>query len=317
MGVSEVDHASEQVSAPTMGSLPGRARSVRSCIVLCGAVRRTPLARSIGRSIVDLPLSDGSSLMSRHLDGLEKFARRWQLDDLRVRLLVDSESAQPRVPDPREGLTCTVERDASPIRGVAGVLADATRDCDPQSFVVVVNGAQVFRQPLNELIDAMLRKESDVSMVGSLDGTPVGLWLVRCDVLKTVRPVGYVDLKEQALPEWLARWGVSVVEYRRAYALRTRNITEYLGAVRLHATRGLEISSVDEDPYREEWERSFSVIEPGADVSASATIHDSVVLAGATVGKDAVVVRSVVCPGAVVGVGMRCVGQVVAPGGKN
>lgn len=313
--MSGLDHASERVGVPTLGSLPGRGRSVRSCIVLCGAVRRTPLARSIGRSIVDLPLSAGSTLMSRHLESLQNFAKGWRLDDLRVRLLVDSDSAPPRQPEIYEGLTCVVERDASPIRGVAGVLADATRDCDPDSFVVVINGAQVFRQPLDELIGAMLRKECDVSMVGSSDGTPVGLWLVRCGVLKTVRPVGYVDLKEQALPEWLERWGVSVVEHRRAYALRTRNITEYLGAVRLHATRSLELASVDEDPYREEWERSFALIEPGADVAASATIHDSVVLAGATVGKDAVVVRSVVCPGAVVGAGTRCVGQVVGPGG--
>jgi hypothetical protein len=314
-----VDRASEQASVPTMGGLAGRARSVRSCIVLCGAVRRTPLARSIGRSIVDLPLSDGSTLISRHLLSLQNFARRWQLEDLRVRLLVDSDSEPPKQPAEHEGLTCVVERDASPIRGVAGVLADATRDCDPDAFVVVINGAQVFRQPLDELIGAMLRKESDVAMVGSSDGTPVGLWLVRCGVLKTVRPVGYVDLKEQALPEWLERWGVSVVEHRRAYSMRTRNITEYLGAVRLHATRGLDFASVDEDPYREEWERSFAVIEPGADVADSATIHDSVVLAGASVGKDAVVVRSVVCPGAVVGAGTRCVGQVVGPagGGKN
>lgn len=315
--MSGLDHASDRVKVPGLGGLQGRARLVRSCIVLCGAVRRTPLARSIGRSIVDLPLSDGSTLMGRHLTGLENFAKRWQIEDLRVRLLVDSDSAAPRQPADRQGLTCVVERDVGSIRGVAGVLADATRDCDPESFVVVINGAQVFRQPLDELITAMLRKESDVSMAGSSDGTPVGLWLVRCGVLRTVRPVGYVDLKEQALPEWLERWGVSVVEHRRAYALRTRNITEYLGAVRLHATRGLDFASIDEDPYREEWERSFAVIEHGADVAPSATIHDSVVLAGATVGKDAVVVRSVVCPGAVVSAGSRCVGQVVAAGGKN
>ncbi len=318
MGVSGLDHASEQASVPTVGGALSRARLVRSCIVLCGAVRRTPLARSIGRSIVDLPLSDGSTLMDRHLDGFQAFARRWGIDDFRVRMLVDSESMAPRQPGVREHLVCTVEQDASPIRGVAGVLADATKACDPEHFVVVVNGAQVFRQPLDELIDAMLRKESDVSMVGSSDGTPVGLWVVRCGVLRTVRPVGYVDLKEQALPEWLTRWGVSVVERRRAYALRTRNITEYLGAVRLHATGGLAVASVDEDPYREEWEKSFALVEPGATVDPSAMIHDSVVLAGATVGKDAVVVRSVVCPGAVVGAGTRCVGKVVAAGGgKN
>ena len=293
------------------------ARAVRSVVVLCGAVTRTPLARSIGRSLVDLPLTEGTTLADRHVAGALTFAERWGLPSLAVRFLVDVDSPTPREHADAGVVRSVVEQDASPIRGVAGILADATRGSDPGEFVVVINGAQLFRRPLDELIDLMIRKESDVTMAASAEGTPVGIWLVRCGVLRSVRDVGYIDLKEQALPEWLGRWKVSVVETQRAYALRTRNITEYLGAVRLHSQGERAGTSIDEDPYREEWERSFAVVEPGAEVREGARIHDSVVLAGATVGRGAVVVRSVVCPGGTVPAGGRCVGRVLAGRGRE
>lgn len=315
--MSSVDHANEMGSATEPNGGAAIARSVRSFIVLSGAVRRTPLARSIGRSLVDLPLADGSTLAGRHLAGAERFAARWGLESLALRLLVDAGAHAPLEHASTGPVRCVVERDVSPIRGVAGILADATRDQDPDDFVVVINGAQVFRQPVDELVDAMARRQSDVALVSSADGTPVGLWLIRCGVLRSVRGVGYVDLKEQALPEWVGRWKVSVVERQRAYALRTRNITEYLGAVLSDATGEMAGSSIDEDPYREEWERSFAIVEPGADVKEGAKIHDSVVLAGGSVGRDAVVVRSVVCPGGVVAAGARCVGRVVGSGADS
>jgi hypothetical protein len=291
-------------------------RSIRAVIVLCGAVRRTPLARSIGRSLVDLPLADGSTLAERHLSGAARLSARMGLDGLPVRFLVDAGSPAPKEHADRDGVRCVVERDASPIRGVAGILADATRDYADADYLVVINGAQLFRAPMDELVEAMVRRESDVAMAASGDGTPVGLWLIRRGVLRGVRSNGYVDLKEQALPDWLGRWKVSVVDVQRPYAVRTRSIHEYLGAVLSDADGGSAGTSVDEDPFREEWARSFAIVETGAEVHPEATVHDSVVLSGASVGKGAVVVRSVVCPGAVVAPGRRCVGQVVA-GGKN
>lgn len=316
MGVSSVDHANQTGNAAGPGTGAEIARSVRSFIVLSGAVRRTPLARSIRRSLVDLPLADGSTLADRHLAGAARFAARWGLDSLAVRLLVDAEARAPADHACTGPVRCVVERDASPIRGVAGILADATRGEDPDGYVVVINGAQVFRQPVDELVEAMARRQADVALVSSADGTPVGLWLIRCGVLRAVRAVGYVDLKEQALPDWVGRWKVSVVERQRAYALRTRNITEYLGAVLSDATGEITGASIDEDPFREEWERSFTIVEAGADVKEGAKIHDSVVLNGGSVGRDAVVVRSVVCPGGVVPAGSRCVGRVVGSGAE-
>jgi NDP-sugar pyrophosphorylase family protein len=44
----------------------------------------------------------------------------------------------------------------------------------------------------------------------------------------------------------------------------------------------------------EDWKSAFAIVEPGAMVSSSARIHDSVVLAGGVVESGAVVVRSLV-----------------------
>lgn len=293
------------------------ARRLRSVIVLTGAVRQTPLARSINRSLVDLPMSDGRTVADRHIEAAAAYAARAGLERLDVRFLADSDSQIPKEHPGTGVVRCRVERDTNPIRGVAGVLSDATRDYGSDEYVVVINGAQVFREPLDELIASMVRTQADVAMVAGMDGTPVGVWLIRCAPLRTVREVGYVDLKEQALLDWRGRWDIRVIERQRSPALRTRSVNEYLNGVRLDATRDLMASSVDEDPYREEWERSFAVIEPGSEVAADAVIHDSVVLSGATVGKGAVVVRSVICPGAKVAPGERVAGRVVAADGKK
>lgn len=289
-------------------------RRVRSIIVLAGAVTKTPLSRSIQRSLLDLPLADGATIADRHVAAASKFAERAGLTSLDLRIIVDSDSAIPKDHEVCGVVRSVVERDASPIRGVAGVLADATRDHDPDDYVVVLNGAQVFRDPMDDLIVRMLRTQSDVSMVSARDGTPVGLWLMRCEPLLSVRSVGYVDLKEQALEEWRERWAIHVIERQRAPALRTRSVNEYLNAIRYAATCPLGGDSVDEDPYREEWACSFAMVETTGAVADDAVIHDSVVLDGAKVGAGAVVVRSVICPGATVSPGSRVAGRVLAAG---
>lgn len=290
------------------------AERIRSVIVLAGAVRRTPLSRGIKRSLLDLPLGDGGTIAERHLAAAERFAERAGIGSLDVRIIVDSDSEVPVEHAPSGLVRTMVERDASPIRGVAGVLADATRDYAADDYVVVLNGAQVFRDPMDELVGRMLRTNADVSMVSAMDGTPVGLWLIRCAPLHTVRPVGYIDLKEQALPEWRERWAIQVVERQRAPALRTRSVNEYLNAVRYAVTCPMGGDSVDEDPYREEWACSFAIKEPGSTVADDAIVHDAAVLGGATVESGAVVVRSVICPGARVSAGSRVAGRVLAAG---
>ncbi|MBL4698063.1 MAG: hypothetical protein JKX70_04435 [Phycisphaerales bacterium] len=235
-----------------------------------------------------------------------------------MRVLTDTESysmEQWADNDPsqstRESVRCVIQQDASPIRGVAGVLADATTEMADDDYIIVTSGAQVFLEPLDDLVYAMAKKNADVAFVSSKDGAPVGLWLIRCGVLRSVNSIGYVDLKEQALDEWKQNHKVCVVERPRAYAHPTRSLVEYLGAIRADVVGVRSGSTIDQDPYREDWESTFSIIEPRAQVNEAALLHDSIALQNSSVGKGAVVVRSVICPGATVSPGARVHDMVV------
>ncbi len=294
-------------------------------IVLYGAVRSGSLARDVGRNLLDLPLVSGT-IATHHLANANACARRFGLDDFVMRVLLDTESMPPKKGfgadggergergeqvGQVEGVACIIEQDASPIRGVAGVLSDATRAMDDDEYIIVTSGSQVYLEPLGDLVHAMAKKEADVAFVASSDGAPVGVWLIRCGVLKSVKSIGYVDLKEQALDAWKLDHKVCVVERARAYTHSIRSRMEYINAIRAEALGFGSGSTIDEDPYREDWESAFSIVEPGSKIGEGAILHDSVVLEGASVGKGAVVVRSVICPQAVVAPGARVIDQVL------
>lgn len=296
------------MSATQLQSRPSKViESIRSMLVLYGSVRATPLARRVDRSLLDLPLTRGS-IAQHHLASAMACARRFGLENFELRVLVDTESPAPTglEGDSPADIPCVVQQDASPIRGVAGVLSDATQGMGDDEYIIVSSGAQVYLEPLDDLVHAMAKKEADVAFVSSRDGAPVGVWLIRAGVLKSIKPVGYVDLKEQALEQWKHQHKVCVVERPRAYVQPARSLTEYLDAVRAEAAGpGAGGATIDEDPYREDWESAFSIVEPGAMVSEGAILHDSIALSGASVGKGAVVVRCVLCPGSVVSPGAR------------
>jgi len=286
--------------------------SIRSMLVLYGSVRSTPLARRAGRSLLDLPLVRGT-ILSHHLENAQFCAQRFGLDSLQMRVIVDTESTAPVDPPVSESgkVLCQIEQDASPIRGVAGVLSDATQGMDPDDYIIVSSGAQVYLERLDDLVHAMAKKRADVTMVSSRDDSPVGVWLIRVGVLRSIKPVGYVDMKEQALESWKHDHLVRVVERPRAYVHPARSISEYLDALRANAQGYGAGTTIDEDPFREDWESSFSVAEPGALVGEGAILHDAVALNGSEIGRGAVVVRSVICPGAKVMPGARVTDQVV------
>jgi mannose-1-phosphate guanylyltransferase len=91
-----------------------------------------------------------------------------------------------------------------------------------------------------------------------------------------------------------------------------RTLDGYLAGLRAYH-RLLRGEPVEPDPFAEDWARTFSVVEGGAEVSPGATVHDSVVLAGARIEGGAAVVRSIVCAGATVRAGETLADQVVTP----
>ena len=138
--------------------------------------------------------------------------------------------------------------------------------------------------------------------------------LVRCAALRGVKPVGFVDMKEQALPQIARSHRVSVLECAAPTGAPCRFPDQYVRAVRVLARlrAGHDHSA---DPFAEDWQRTFALVEEQAQVDSTATIHDSIVLAGGRVERDAVVVRSVVCPGGVVKRGGQALDSFVAPKG--
>src|SRR5690606_20299334 len=95
-------------------------------------------------------------------------------------------------------------RDPVEYRGIGGVLRDLAGDYHRDDYILVANAAQLLLSPLSELATLLAESDADgpadVSLISHRDGTPSGLMLIRCGSLWCIPQVGYVDMKEQALP---------------------------------------------------------------------------------------------------------------------
>src|SRR5690606_14333323 len=161
------------------------------------------------------------------------------------------------------------------------------------------NAAQILIEPLAVIARALAHKGADVAVIAHEDGTPSGVMLIRVKALRGISPVGYVDMKEQALPRIALEHTVRAVRCRQPTAAAVRSREGYLAGLRqYHAKMAGQPRGSDPDPLAETFGNRFAVIEPGAIVHPEAFIYDSVILTGARVDAGAVVVRSIVSEGA-------------------
>jgi hypothetical protein len=293
-------------------SVDGEARlsRLRALVLLGGSVRPTALSTLTGRSTLDLPLDDNGSVLTHWLAQGIELAQAIGLERLPVRVMVNHHSYDPASADPKFYGTFRVERDLSEYRGTGGVLRDLANDYDDDDLILVANGRQVLLDPLPGLAAWLARGSGDVSVVAHEDGTPSGLMLVRCKVLRLINDTGFCDMKEQALPRIAAQYDVRVAERRRPTGLPIRSLEDYIFALRcFHRRRAGKSASVD--PLAEDWASSFALVEPGAVVDGSARLHDSVVLRGARVEPGAVLVRSVIAADGVVRHDKTAVDQII------
>ncbi len=301
----------------TTAAQPSRCASaaspLREVILLAGKVRPTPLSSAIERSLVDLPASASHSLMDAWQQQLDALAEHLDIDPLPVRVMIDHASQAPRVSTPGRA-HITVERDPNQFRGTGGVIRDVTRDFDPADRVLVAQAAQLLIEPLPALFDRLVETGGDVTVVAQTDGLPSGTLLIRCGALASVADVGFVDLKEQALPRIAEEFNVQVARLERPGSYPIRTLADYIHALRVAALDRAGGNGLRHDPFEESWRTSFAIMENGASVSPRARIHDSVILRGGEVGPDAVVVNCVVGPGGRVAARRQIVGEVVGRG---
>jgi NDP-sugar pyrophosphorylase family protein len=170
----------------------------------------------------------------------------------------------------------------------------------------------VLFEPLADVVGELVDEEADVSLLSHADGTPSALMLIRVRALEAVKPRGFLDFKEQFLPELAASRTVKVVDSPSRTAAPLRTLGEYIAAMRqFHAARA---GNRTWEPFSEQWRPTFRLAEAGASVAESAQIHDSVILDGGQVEQGARVVHSVVTKTGVVAADDLVVDSIVSDG---
>jgi hypothetical protein len=274
------------------------AHRLRALVLLGGSVRQTELSRGIDRSTLDLPVSSSTTILGQWVQGAGSIATSAGATRFGIRLVINRDAVEPSV-HAAGAVALSVERDRAELRGTGGLLRDLASDYAPDELMLVANAAQVLLAPLPELVGELFDAPGDVRMIAHRDGTPAGLFLVRCGVLSSLGAVGFMDFKEQVLPKLSAAGHeIRVVHRATATGMPVRTVESYIESLRRwhRQAAGLPASR---DPFEEHWESSFTLIEDGASVDPRATLQDSVVLRGAAVRRGGVVVRSLVSSGAV------------------
>jgi hypothetical protein len=263
---------------------------------------------AIGRSMLDMPLKSGQSILGHWLQEVADLAEGIPVRQLPLRVMLCRAAPIPTAPRgwDHERVSLQIERDNQDFRGTGGVLRDLSTQYHRDDYLLVASGAQVLLEALTGLAHALGRVAGDVVLLAHGEGVPCGLMLVRCGALADIAPLGFVDFKEQALPQLATRHHVNVLRRPHAALASIGTASDYLAAVRryAHRCRGHEAGALGHT-------QDDGIIEPQARVESSAIVHDTVVLAGARVGARAIVARSIVCEGATVAHGQVVVNRVV------
>lgn len=280
-----------------------RCPEVGAIVLLAGGLTPSPLARAAARSVLDLWVAPGESVLSRWVSllgasGLDRFGG--------ARVI---HSREVPTPEPVAGVEVRSERDG--YRGPAGAVADATAELDADEFVLVIEAHRFHACPLSEGLGDPRVAGADLVICCNADHTPGGVYLIRRSVLERVPAAGYLDLKEQLIARAVeANHRVEHAEYRRVCSVPIRSRRELLGAARLaqEVAGGHRPSAAPMVLTTQRW---TSVIAPSAEIAPDATVVESIVMPGASIGEGALVARSVVCPGGEIGPGETVLDRVV------
>jgi hypothetical protein len=301
---------------------------IAATVLLGGSVRPTPFGTAIQRSQLDLPCDPERTLLDvwrQQVAGLaapgadhrpgHSSAPPPHAAPL-IRVLTDQSAVGPSALVPSINVTVQIDRDPTAWRGTAGLLRDIAAGYAPDECLLVANAAQILLQPLAALYARLAALRADVALIAHGDGTPVTLMLIRCGCLKELPEIGYIDMKEQALPLIAARYTVRVALYDAPVCCGIRTAKTYLAALlALHGAHGTPAVRCASDHLKEHWRSDFHIQEDGANADTGVRLHESVVLRGATVGRNATLVRSVACPGAIVPPGAVVVDKLVSSTG--
>ena len=285
---------------------PSRVPGLRSVVLLSGSVWVSGFRAAVQRSLLDLPVTRQQTLLELWLQRVQDAARELSQPDLPLRVLVTHGFPSPlsAVAHP----SISIERDAVEYRGTGGALRDLTQAEPPDGYILVAHAAQLPLIPLAPIVRRLAGLGAELGIFTHLDGTPGRFMLIRCGCLRILPRIGFVDLMEQGLRVIGHEHSVRAVHSPNPFSLPVRTVNGYITALqRFH----WQLRQGPQSGLGDEWQSSFSLVEPSAEVHPSACVHDAVVLRGARVERGAVIARSVVCTGARVASGQTVVDQLI------
>ena len=225
-----LDQTSILSPAPSPAASSRVGGRLSAVVLLAGEVRRTGLSRAAARSRLDLPISAVDSLGScwhSHVGGL-----RAALGQPRLPMFIAANTAAPipRTRDFWQDVSVALDREEP--RGSGGALRDISVGLDPDSYILVVSAHSYPRTELTTIAGSLLARGSDVVIHADPSGTPSGIFLMRCGALEGVGSKGFVDLKEQAMPQIASQHEVVVLKTADAPPIPIWTLDGYVRAAR-------------------------------------------------------------------------------------
>ncbi|UCD76421.1 MAG: glycosyltransferase [Phycisphaerales bacterium] len=286
-----------------------------ACIILVGGLRPSPLVQATGRSVLDLWLTPTKTVLDCWVDRITE-AVAGASPPIRV---VHDSMLPPPWPSAVPGERLIIEHEPQALRGPAGVVRDLCVDYSPDEHVLVMEAARYAAAPLAPMLREHFAHQADITVASCSDGSPAGIYLIRCGTLDLVPMVGFTDLKEQ----WLRRAigaGLRAQVHRLhdcgTLPLRTRK--QFLAAARTANGVGRSMNDVGMlvgGLITAGRPTGLRVICAGSVMGPGATIVDSIVMPGAVVGPKSIVVRSLLCPDSQIQAGADIADAVVYAGG--
>jgi len=286
-----------EVVAATDDALPVTAPS--AVILLAGGAQPSALVEASGCSVLDLWLTPQRRLLDCWVEALGSIPG---VHDGRTAMrVISSASSPPPWPRPVAGVDLAYEQEPKRYRGIAGLLHDVCRAQGWDGHLLIAEAARLAVGDLLPLWQRHVRSGADVTVACDRMGVPAGVYAVRCRCFERVPSIGYTDLKEQLLQSS----GLDV----RGWALNgwstmpLRSGDDFLRAASLLNGQPLagpgRSGQLDgrAGVYTSGGRYGLVMTAGGVEISASATIIDSVLMPGCVVGANACVVRSVLVGG--------------------
>lgn len=262
-----------------------------SVLFLAGGPVQPSLQRAVGFPVAGLPLEANRTLLSAWLDVIERCVDERQAPTLLLcSSAADSEWFSAELHRAGRGRgSVEVRLDARPHRGVCGLVADTAAASLLSEWLLLVELNTLPPLSLSPLLQAAATDPVAMVVGVSRDERPSGAYLLKASLLKDVPRLGYVDLKEQFLPQLVSRGHRIESAVLAETSVRLTDRRNYLRGIRIWQS---ERETVIAAPSVS----GNSLLCEGVVAPEGSFVLDSAILPGAMIGRGAVIARSVVGP---------------------